>query len=64
MTYREYIDGLKTKYVGLKVQYDGKDYTVMDVDYNGGLLLNKRAWFTETTAVSITDPLLHLSGQV
>ena len=64
MTYREYIDGMKKKYVGVKVKYAGEDYTIVDVDYNGGLLIDKPARFTETTAIYEFDPLLHLSGQV
>ena len=31
---------------------DGNVYTVTDVDYNGALLIDKKAEFTETTAVS------------
>ena len=50
--------------IGMKVKYAGEDYTIVDVDYNGGLLIDKPAQFTETTAIYEFDQLLHLSGQV
>ena len=33
--------------------YQGNEYNVVDVDYNGALLIDKKAEFTETTAVSV-----------
>lgn len=53
MDYKDYIAKMKQTWVGRKVSYDGKEYTVMDVDYNGMLLINKHARFTDTTAISI-----------
>ena len=53
MTYGEYIENMKREWTGRTVRYEGKEYTVVDVDYNGGLLINKPARFTETTAVSV-----------
>lgn len=53
-TYKEYIEELKEKYVGKPVVYEGKSYTVVDVDYNGGLLIDKPAEHTATTAIPIT----------
>lgn len=50
--YRDYIDSMKTEWVGVTVKYDGAVYQVVDVDYNGSLLINKKARFTDTTAVS------------
>ena len=58
MLYKDYIISMREKYVGAVVYYDGEKHTVVDVDYNGGLLIDKRAQFTETTAVSPTDPKL------
>lgn len=51
MTYRDLINGLKQAWIGKKVVYDGEIFTVIDVDYNGGLLIDKPAQFTDTTAV-------------
>ena len=48
MTYREYIEEMKTKWIGKKVRFEGKEYTVVDVDYNGGLLINKPNYYTES----------------
>lgn len=54
MTYKEYIESLKNEWNGKKVNYDGREYTVVDVDYNGMLLIDKKAEFTNTTAI---DPV-------
>lgn len=58
MTYKEYINNLKRTYIGKKVYYNDVKYTVVDVDYNGGLLINKPATYTETTAVEIKDVII------
>ena len=52
MTYREYIEKMKEEWVGKKVSFECKQYVVVDVDYNGALMINKKAIFTDTTAVS------------
>lgn len=49
--YRDYIAWMKNNWVGKTVVYDGNEYQVVDVDYNGGLLINKPTAFTDTTAV-------------
>lgn len=51
-TYASYISRMRKQWIGRKVTYNGGSYTVVDVDYNGGLLIDKRAKFTETTAVA------------
>lgn len=51
-TYREYIEGKRKEWIGKKVMYEGEVYTVADVDYNGSPMIDKKARFTETTAVS------------
>ena len=55
MLYREWIDSLRDEYVGKTVTYKGNDYKVMDVDYNGALLINLPAQYTDTTAVGRLD---------
>lgn len=52
MTYREYNEAFRAKWIGKKVIFDGAVYTVVDVDYNGALLIDKKARFTDTTEVS------------
>ena len=52
-TYKEYIEKLKKKWIGKVVTYKNKKYNVVDVDYNGMLLINKKAHYTDTTAVDI-----------
>lgn len=49
--YSIWIAEQKKKWIGKKVTYEGEQYTVIGVDYNGGLLIDKKAQFTETTAV-------------
>ena len=51
MLYRDRIEEMKKKWIGKKVLFEGIPYTVVDVDYNGGLLIDKKAAFTDTTAV-------------
>lgn len=50
--YKDYVDSKKREWIGKQVSYQGEKYTVVDVDYNGMLLINKPAQFTETTAIS------------
>lgn len=57
-TYKEYINKLKSEWIGKTVIYDNKKYNVVDVDYNGMLLIDKKARFTDTTAVDTTSIIL------
>jgi len=52
--YKNYIADLKEKWIDKKVVLieDNAEYTVVDVDYNGMLLINKPSQFTATTAVN------------
>lgn len=60
MTYKDYINSLKEKYVGKHVIYlvDGNAYVVTGVDYNGCLLIDKPAEHTPDTAIAVTDALI------
>lgn len=58
MDYKSYIEDLKAQYVGKRVIFDGNIHTVVDVDYNGGLLIDKPAAFTDTTAISVHSAVL------
>jgi len=51
-TYRELVEKDRAEWIGQKVWFEGEQYTVVDVDYNGALLIDKKARFTDTTAVS------------
>ena len=55
MDYKDYIEQKKQQWIGKVVWYDGKAYKVVDVDYNGGIMLAKKAAFTDTTAVPEAD---------
>ena len=54
-TYREYINKLKDEWIGKNVMYKNEKYNVVNVDYNGMLLIDKKAFHTDTTAVSRLD---------
>ena len=53
MTYREGIEAMRRQWRDRKVIFEGTVYTVLDVDYNGSLLIDKPDEFKATTAVSI-----------
>ncbi len=52
MDYKDYIKQKRDKWIGKRVRYEGKEYNVIDVDYNGGLLIDKKGEFTDDTAIS------------
>lgn len=54
-TWKEYINRLKSEWIGKSVVYENETYNVVDVDYNGLLLIDKKAKHTDTTAISISD---------
>lgn len=51
MKWRDNITDMKICWIGKRVRFGGEVYTVVDVDYNGALLIDKKAQFTDTTAV-------------
>lgn len=54
-TWKEYIEKLKTQWIGKEVVFENEKHKVVDVDYNGSLLIDKKARMTDTTAVGISD---------
>lgn len=54
-TYKEYIEKLKSEWIGKSVIYENETHNVVNVDYNGMLLIDKKAKHTDTTAVSISS---------
>ena len=50
-TWKQYIESLQAEFIGKKVMYDGKPYTVALVDYNGIIHINKPTAYNKTTAV-------------
>lgn len=55
--YKDFIENLKKKWIGKKVNFRGKNYKVVDVDYNGSLLIDMPTYYHEsytskTTAVA------------
>lgn len=48
--YSDYIAKLRKIWIGKKVMYGGKVYTICDVDYNGILHIDRPTEHNETTA--------------
>lgn len=51
MAYSDYIEALRSEFVGKHVMYLGKVYIIVMVDYNGMIHINKPSQYNETTAV-------------
>ena len=49
---RDNIKGLHNEYVGRKILYGGREYTVVDIGHDGSLIINKGTRDSETTAIS------------
>ena len=53
--YQEYMRSQYAKYIGAMVRYNGLLYKVIDVDYNGMLLIDIPSDHAETTAVNLNQ---------
>lgn len=58
MNYKDYIDFKKREWIGKKVKYDNKIYKVVDIDYNGYLMIDRATRFNDTTAVNEFDVII------
>lgn len=52
MDYKDYIKQKRDKWIGKRVRYEGKEYNVVYVDYNGMLMIDKNSEFTGDTAIT------------
>lgn len=59
-TYKELIEAERAEYIGKDVIYKGAKHKVVDVDYNGALLIDLPTEHTDTTAISRFDKDLEL----
>ena len=50
-SYKEYIEANRNAWIGKKVKFEGRTFTVIGVDYNGGILIDKADQFKPDTAV-------------
>ena len=50
--YREFIENKKRFWVGKKVMYAGEQHTVVGIDYNGALLIDRPTQWNETTSIA------------
>ena len=48
ITYKQWIEQLKKEWIGRQIPYEGKLYTVIDVDYNGSLLIDKPNYYNDS----------------
>ena len=53
-TWKEFIERMRSKWIGKEVSYKGETFTVVDVDYNGSLMINLPSQFNQTTAIDET----------
>lgn len=55
MTWKDYIRELKKKWLGKQVRFEGSIYTVVDVDCNGVLHINRPTEHNKTTAAFLPN---------
>ena len=51
MDWKDRIAQLHVEWNGRKVIYQGEQHTVVDVDYNGALLIDRETMYNKTTAI-------------
>ena len=51
MSFSAWVKTLANEFVGKKVQYEGKIYTIVKVDSNGLIHIDKPSMYNTTTAV-------------
>lgn len=51
MDYKDYIEHIKTMFIGKNVIYNDRIHTVVDVDYNGMIHIDLPSEHNDTTAV-------------
>ena len=62
--YSEWIGNLRRHWIGREVRYEGRQHKVVDVDYNGLLLIDRPTAWNDTTAVmawQLDDYISHIS---
>lgn len=50
-SWKEYLKALEAEFIGKHVMYEGLKYTIVKIDCNGIIHINKPGRFNETTAV-------------
>ena len=51
MSYRDLVERERREYIGRDVIYKGERHKIVDVDWNGAILIDLKAQFTDTTAL-------------
>lgn len=51
MSYRDLVEQERREYIGRDVIYKGERHKIVDVDWNGAIMIDLKARFTETTAL-------------
>lgn len=49
--WKDYIEKLKKEWIGKRVDFAGKVYNIVDVDYNGIIHIDRPSKFNKTCAV-------------
>jgi len=52
MDWKDRIAQLRVEWNGRKVIYHGEQHTVVGVDYNGALLIDRETMYNKTTAIA------------
>ena len=55
MSYRVLVESERREYIGRAVIYKGESHKIVDVDWNGAIMIDQKAQFTDTTAVDRFD---------
>lgn len=63
LDYSEFHKKEQAEFIGKIVEYCGEQHKIVDVDYNGALLIDKPARFTDTTAIDRFDPNLIIKSE-
>lgn len=56
MSYRDLVERERKEYIGRACTYKGEPHTIVDVDYNGAIMIDLKSQFNDTTAIYKFDP--------
>ena len=54
MAWKDYINRLKAEWIGQEVVFQGSNYQVVDIDYNGSLLINRPQYYVDSYTAKTT----------
>ena len=54
MTWKQHIENMKQEWIGRQVRFEGETYTVVGIDYNGMLLIDRPQKYTESFTANVS----------